>query len=339
MVLKLTPNGRLVRIAGYPLHCLRKNHTTTSLLSEDELGPKQAVEVYLRSPQHIAFAPNGDLYIVDSDRNEVNQVLVVSSDGTLQNFAGAASKCNCAAESCRCIENKEELASKVLLHNPTSVTVTPDNVVHVADMGNLRLLSFLSVLPSVDEFHFRVPSPHTHEQYIFNRYGQHVATRNIITDQYVYNFTYNVNSYYGKLTKVADSDGHVVTIRRDYTTHAKEIITASGQHCKLTIDNTGQLESFVSSDNSSAKFNYLSNTGLLESKETSANVAYIYEYDENGRVSEVVHSSGETMMVVSDVSSAGAVYDIRNERASDTIAMITNRNELTMLHGKWLSLY
>ena len=40
------------------------------------------------------------------------------------------------------------------------------------------------------------------ELYVFNRYGQHVATKNIITDQYVYNFTYNVNSYYGKLVKV-----------------------------------------------------------------------------------------------------------------------------------------
>lgn len=329
-----------MRVAGYPLHCPRKNHTTTSLLSEEEMGPKQATDVYLRSPQHIAFASNGDLYIVDSDRNDVNQILVVSSDGTLQNFAGAPAKCDCSSENCRCVESREELASKVLLYNPSAVTVTPDNIVHVADMGNLRLLSFLSVLPSADEFgNFRVPSPHTHEQYIFNRYGQHISTRHIITEQYVYNFTYDVPSYYGKLIRVTDGDGHVLRVTRDYMTQAKEVITPYGQHCKITIDNLGQLESFtMADDNGSVKFTYLGSTGLLESKETSGNSAYIYEYDDNGRVAGVVHPSGETAMVVSDVSGAGAVYDVRGGHPADSAAVITNRNELTMLHGKWLGL-
>lgn len=343
MVLRLTQNGRLVRVAGYPQHCPRKTHVTSLLLSEEDVGFKRATEVFLRAPQHIAFAANGDLYIVDSDRKEVNQVLVVTTDGLLHHFAGASTKCNCTAldPTCRCAEGKEDLASKTMLRNPSSVTILPDDVVCVTDMDNLRLVAFSSVLPSADEVgNYRVVSPYSQELYIFNRFGKHIATRNLVTDQLVYNFTYDFASSHGKLIKVTDSDGKSLTVVRDYMTQAKEIVTPSGRRCKIEVDHMVQLAHFVVADDSSTslKFEYLSSSELLYYKETSSNTTYIYEYDESGRVTEVVYPSGETTIVASDVSDSGAVYSVHAGHAADSLTLITNQNELTALHGKWLDL-
>ena len=95
------------------------------------------------------------------------------------------------------------MATRMLLDTPTSVTVTPDGVVHVADMGNLRVHSILAPTPSADRNGaYQVLYPQTSEMYAFNRFGHHVATRDIVTGQTKYNFTYSVNSYYGRLMKV-----------------------------------------------------------------------------------------------------------------------------------------
>jgi hypothetical protein len=48
--------------------------------------------------------------------------------------------------------------------------------------GNLRVRSVQAVLPNENQFRqYEVFSPETQELYVFNRHGQHVATKNIIT--------------------------------------------------------------------------------------------------------------------------------------------------------------
>jgi len=43
---------------------------------------------------------------------------------------------------------------QALLNNPSSVTVTPDGVLFIADMGNLRVHSVLSTLPKAVGRHY-----------------------------------------------------------------------------------------------------------------------------------------------------------------------------------------
>lgn len=335
LVLKVTADLQILIVAGRPLHCPPRNPNVTSLLTEEQSGPKLATDVLLQSPQHIAFAPNGELFITESDGKMINRVRVVNTDGTISFYAGAASKCNCQDEGCRCFDPKEELATKMLLNNPTAITITPDNVLHVADMGNLRVHSIVATLPSPDRYgQYEVLHPQTQESYLFNRYGQHIATKNIITDQYKYNFTYNVNSYYGKLVKVTDSGGHQLVITRDYTTQATEILPPGGPKCKLNMDNMGQLQRFVAGDNSTTSFAYFSNTGLLETKETSRGLTFLYEYDENGRLASVVQPTGEVTSIGTDVKSpAGALVHL-NTNSLRKVSLATNGNLLSVLHGK-----
>ena len=59
--------------------------------------------------------------------------------------------------------------------------------------------------------------------YVFNRYGQHLSTVDLLTGVQLYNFTYNVHSYFGRLLKVADAGGQQMTIRRDYKLVARDI--------------------------------------------------------------------------------------------------------------------
>ena len=59
--------------------------------------------------------------------------------------------------------------------------------------------------------------------YVFNRYGQHLSTIDLLTGIQLYNFTYNVHSYFGRLLKVTDAGGQQMTIRRDYKLVARDI--------------------------------------------------------------------------------------------------------------------
>ena len=334
MVLKLTKDHRgLLVVAGYPLHCPPISKSHSPLLDKEESAPKLATAVTLKSPQHITFSPNAELYIVESDSETVNRIRRVDTDGTITHYAGAESMCNCKEENCICYDKKQELATKALLNNPTAITVTPDNVLHVADMGNLRIHSIVSTLPSKDKSRYEILQPETQELFIFNVFGQHIHTKNLVTDQFVYNFTYNVNSYYGKLSKVTDNAGNMLTIIRDYTMQAKEILPPGGAKCRFTMDNMGQLESFTSADNATTQFTYLSNTGLLETKKTSVGLTFIYQYDENGRLSEVIQPTGEKTVISTDVDATGALARIATEHV-DKVAMATNGNLLSILHGK-----
>lgn len=67
-------------------------------------------------------------------------------------YAGSLSGCDCSDDKCKCFEPKEQLAKNMLLNNPSSVTVSPDGVVHIADMGNLRVHSVVSTLPGIWRF-------------------------------------------------------------------------------------------------------------------------------------------------------------------------------------------
>ena len=62
VVLKLTSDKRLTVVAGRPLHCAPPRRTSDL-----------ATDATLIEPQSLAFAPNGDLYIAESDSQKINR--------------------------------------------------------------------------------------------------------------------------------------------------------------------------------------------------------------------------------------------------------------------------
>lgn len=73
-------------------------------------------------------------------------------------------------------------------------------------------------LPSHDESgEFHIPYPPTGEIYVFNRYGQHVATKDLASAKTIYSFLYSKNTSFGKLSTVTDSTGNKIQFLRDYS--------------------------------------------------------------------------------------------------------------------------
>lgn len=79
LVLKLTADMKIKVVTGSPLHCnVNKVGTEKNKTSDDVLGTVLA----------IAFAPNGDLYVADSDSRRINSIRVVDTTGVMRPFAG-----------------------------------------------------------------------------------------------------------------------------------------------------------------------------------------------------------------------------------------------------------
>lgn len=84
--------------------------------------------------------------------------------------------------------------------------------------GNLHILALEHYLASHDENgEYRIPYTPTGEEYVFNRYGQHIATRDITTGKPRYTFLYSKNTSFGKLSTVTDSAGNKILFLRDYS--------------------------------------------------------------------------------------------------------------------------
>ncbi|KAK3582840.1 hypothetical protein CHS0354_039985 [Potamilus streckersoni] len=309
IVLKITEDNRVVTVAGRPINCPQKdfNFLPSGVLNDDEQASSIAIRVKLVAPESIAFGPQGELYIVESDTHHINRVRLVTTDGRIHHYVGTKSKCDCQRPNCRCYDPTESLAAQALFQELTSITITPDGIVHFADSGNLRVFSVISELPVPNWMsQYEVISTETQELYIFNRYGQHQHTVNIMTDQYMYNFTYNVNSFYGKLVGVTDSSGKTIQIERDYDLQAREIISPTGAKRQLLMDNMQRLQRFQASNNHSALFTYDAGSGLLLTKYLSDGKSFVYRYDEMGRLLSISQPTGETTLLQTDVNATDA---------------------------------
>nr|XP_050846417.1 teneurin-m isoform X5 [Vespula vulgaris] len=321
MVLQLAPDGRVKVVAGRPLHC------ASPLSSFDT---ELATHATLVMPQSIAFGPSGNLYIAESDSQRINRVRVIGTDGKISPYAGAESKCNCLERGCDCFEADHYLASTAKFNTISSVAVSPDGVVHIGDQANYRIRSVMASIPDAsDAREYEIYSPDTQEIYVFNRFGQHIATKNILTGETVYLFTYNVNSSNGKLSTVTDAAGNKVFLLRDYSNQVTSIENTKGQKCRLRMTRMWMLHEFSTPDNYNVTFNYHGPTGLLANKLDSTGRGYVYDYDEFGRLTSVVTPTGKMISLTFDLSLKGAIVKIGQNNRKPVSMLIKGSSVVT----------
>lgn len=302
MVLHLAPDGRVKVVAGRPLHC-----ASPSSSFDTEL----ATHATLVMPQSIAFGPSGNLYIAESDSQRINRVRVIGTDGKISPYAGAESKCNCLERGCDCFEADHYLASTSKFNTISAVAVSPDGVVHIGDQANYRIRSVMASIPDASGAReYEIYSPDTQEIYVFNRFGQHVATKNILTGEMVYQFTYNVNTSNGKLSTVTDAAGNKVFLLRDYSSQVNSIENTKGQKCRLRMSRMKMLHELSTPDNYNVTFDYHGPTGLLKTKLDSTGRSYVYNYDEFGRLTTAVTPTGKVISLTFDLSLKGAIVKV-----------------------------
>ncbi len=283
-----------------------------------------AAAASLVEPQSLAFAPNGDLFVAESDSQRVNRVRRVATDGTLSTYAGADSRCNCLDAACQCFDPHRHLAATAKFSAVSSLACTPDGVLYIADQGNLRVRAVSSSIPpEKSDGVFEVPDPDAQELYIFNKFGQHVLTKDVMTSNVLYQMTYTQSTSDGKLSSVVDSHGRKLTFVRDYKGRVSALQTSNGLKYSLEMSKVGNLESFQEdSTGRREEFTYYSTSGLLKSKLDSSDRAYVYEYDDYGRLVTAVTPTGEALSLSFNLTSAGAAIELRRDGAVDRVLQV-----------------
>lgn len=315
MILRLTRDGRVKIAAGKPLHCPAGGASDS---------PDLATQTGLVMPQSLAFGPNGELYVAESDSQRINRVRRIGSDGRISTVAGAESKCNCLDPGCNCFDEERHLASASRFNTISAIAATPDGVLHICDQANYRIRAVVSSLPeTLGTGTFDIYSPETQEVYAFNRFGQHVATRSMVTGRNVYLFGYDVNASNGKLSTVTDSAGNSIFLRRDHLKRVTLIENTLGHKCGLRMSRTHLLQEFSTPEGRNITFDYHGSSGLLKSRaDAGRGQSVSYAFDENGRLISAVSPTGETIRLSFDLSVKGASVRVVHGNRSPVVYFI-----------------
>jgi len=175
-------------------------------------------------------------------------------------------------------------------------------------------------------------------------YGQHLASHDVVTGAMTYTFTYNVNSYYGRLVRVTDlSAARSVVVRRDYRLHAQHLTTIATPgarrrlvqsqrqlRCHVTTDSNGLLASLTTPSSVTTRFSYVRGTGLLRSRVTGSD-GLVYEYRRDGRVSSVTWSSGRRCVLMRDVNAETGTVHV-NTSCDPTHVQLTRSSHSLHIH-------
>ncbi|XP_048511845.1 teneurin-a isoform X2 [Athalia rosae] len=320
LVLKLTSDLKVRVVAGTPLHCTSNANMGGAPRSNSSMAAnnKKSDEV-LGSVLAVAFSPTGELYIADSDSHRVNSIRMVDSSGKMSHFAGQQQErlrgqCECnnttpstkILDSCSCTDDTSStetlLSSNAKFLAISALAVSPDGVLHVADQGSLHILALQPYLPKLDESgEFHIPFPPSNEVYVFNRYGQHVATKDLTSGKTRYSFLYSKNTSFGKLATVTDSAGNKIQFLRDYSNVVSSIENTQDHKSELKISGVGFLVKLSERGRSEIALDYDSSTGLLTSR-SGGSETYMYSYDNLGRVTDVILPTGEKLKLSSGLS-------------------------------------
>lgn len=122
-------------------------------------------------------------------------------------------------------------------------------------------------LPTHDETgEFRIPYPPTTEIYVFNRYGQHITTKDLTSGKTRYSFLYSKNTSFGKLSTVTDASGNKIQLLRDYSNVVSSIENTQDHKLELKISGIGFLTKISKKGASEIEMDYDANSGLLNSR-------------------------------------------------------------------------
>lgn len=183
------------------------------------------IQKKLNSAIDIAFNSDGDLYVL-----EKKQILLIKSTGELEVFYTGEGY----------LKNGYsfdfDTTSFVSFNDPVAIAVHQNKSVYVLDRGDNVLYHIKNTITR-DEFSgkYTIVSPDTREAFIFNRFGLHLHTLDLLTGQVMYNFSYNGNALYGKLVSVTDQNKVLLNIKRDFHGRAEFIQTANNFNIRVSL--------------------------------------------------------------------------------------------------------
>uniref|UniRef100_A0A673BQL3 Teneurin-2 n=1 Tax=Sphaeramia orbicularis TaxID=375764 RepID=A0A673BQL3_9TELE len=329
VILRITENHQVSIIAGRPMHC--------QVPGIDYSLSKLAIHAALESATAIALSPTGILYIAETDEKKINRVRQVSTNGEISLLAGAASDCDCKNDvNCNCFYGDDGYAPDAGLNSPTSLAVSPDGTLFVADLNNIRIRAVRANRPGPavssagyggpGAAQYEVASPREQELYVFNGEGLHIQTISLVTGEPLYNFTYGPD---GELSILVDNCNNTVKVRRDSLGQGggagllRLVLLPENQVITLGLDPTGGLRSVSAMGQEVALMSYSGNTGLLATKADETGWTTFYQYDSEGRLTNVTYPTGMVTSLHREIERSINI-DIESSSRDDDVTVITN---------------
>ncbi|XP_073920119.1 teneurin-1 isoform X3 [Castor canadensis] len=314
IVLQISENRRVRIIAGRPIHCQVPG-------IDHFLVSKVAIHSTLESARAISVSHSGLLFIAETDERKVNRIQQVTTNGEISIIAGAPTDCDCKIDpNCDCFSGDGGYAKDAKMKAPSSLAVLPDGTLYVADLGNVRIRTISRNQAHLNDMNlYEIASPADQELYQFTVNGTHLHTLNLITRDYVYNFTYNAE---GDLGAITSSNGNSVHIRRDAGGMPLWLVVPGGQVYWLTISSNGVLKRVSAQGYNLALMTYPGNTGLLATKSNENGWTTVYEYDPEGHLTNATFPTGEVSSFHSDLEKLTKVELDTSNR--ENVLMSTN---------------
>ncbi|KAB0344284.1 hypothetical protein FD754_021210, partial [Muntiacus muntjak] len=314
IVLQISENRRVRIIAGRPIHCQVPG-------IDHFLVSKVAIHSTLESARAISVSHSGLLFIAETDERKVNRIQQVTTNGEISIIAGAPTDCDCKIDpNCDCFSGDGGYAKDAKMKAPSSLAVSPDGTLYVADLGNVRIRTISRNQAHLNDMNlYEIASPADQELYQFTVNGTHLHTLNLITRDYVYNFTYNAE---GDLGAITSSNGNSVHIRRDASGMPLWLVVPGGQVYWLTISSNGVLKRVSAQGYNLALMTYPGNTGLLATKSNENGWTTVYEYDPEGHLTNATFPTGDVSSFHSDLEKLTKVELDTSSR--ENVLMSTN---------------
>uniref|UniRef100_A0A672Y236 Teneurin transmembrane protein 3 n=1 Tax=Sphaeramia orbicularis TaxID=375764 RepID=A0A672Y236_9TELE len=324
VVLQITENRQVRIVAGRPMHCQVPGIEYT-------MG-KRAVQTMLEGATAIALSYSGVLYIAETDEKKIHRIRQVSTDGEITHLAGALSECDCKNDAnCDCYQTGDGYAKDARLNCPSSLVVSPDGTLYVADLGNIRIRAIRRNQPTLlfslnfSPSSYEVASPASQELYVFDTNGTHQFTMSLVTGDYKYNFSYSNEE---DVTAVTDSSGNTLRIRRDTNRMPVRVVAPDNQVIWLTIGTNGGLKTLTAQGQELVLFSYHGNSGLLATKSIQIGWTTFYDYDSEGRLTNVTFPTGVVTNLHGDMSSGAVAVDIETSGRDEDVSITTNLSSI-----------
>uniref|UniRef100_A0A8D3APN0 Teneurin-3 n=1 Tax=Scophthalmus maximus TaxID=52904 RepID=A0A8D3APN0_SCOMX len=318
VVLQITENRQVRIVAGRPMHCQVPGIEYT-------LG-KRAVQTMLEGATAIALSYSGVLYIAETDEKKIHRIRQVSTDGEITHLAGALSDCDCKNDAnCDCYQTGDGYAKDSRFNCPSSLVVSPDGTLYVADLGNIRIRAIHRNQPPTGPSSYEVASPASQELYVFDTNGTHQFTMSLVTGDYKYNFSYSNEE---DVTAVTDSSGNTLRIRRDTNRMPVRVVAPDNQVIWLTIGTNGGLKSLTAQGQELVLFSYHGSSGLLATKSIQIGWTTFYDYDSEGRLTNVTFPTGVVTNLHGDMSSGAVAVDIETSGRDEDVSITTNLSSI-----------
>ncbi|XP_069052190.1 teneurin-2 isoform X2 [Lepisosteus oculatus] len=314
IILRITENHQVSIIAGRPMHC--------QVPGIDYSQSKLAIHSALESATSIAISHTGVLYITETDEKKINRVRQVTTNGEISLLAGAASECDCKNDvNCNCFTGDDGYATDATLNAPSSLAVSPDGTLYIADLSNIRIRAVRSNRPVLNSAgHYEVASSREQEMYVFNRDGLHLYTLSLVTGEALYNFSYGPDNDLGT---VVDNCNNTLKIRREAGGLLRFLLLPENQVVTFTVGTNGGLKSMSALSMEQALMTYAGNTGLLATKSDETGWTTFYEYDSEGRLTNVTYPTGLVTSLHREMEKSINI-DIENSNRDDDVTVITN---------------